>query len=222
MIPEGRSKSRKTDVLKSLLAASAALLLISSAQAADTITTIKSERLAEIVTALTGQKATITKPEAGVEIVTISDDGDVDFILTDCKMNGCSTLQPTMFFNKHEAFNLAVVNGYNSKQLGAQAFLTPDNRVYLLTLYLFDGGVTEENLKIRLALYMRTPAIFADHVLKSQVVASAAPSVTQTPPATPGALVVPTSASTAAPQQGPELVKLIERVTSGKNGRTLR
>ena len=83
MIPEGRSKSRKTDVLKSLLAASAALLLVSTAQAADTITTIKSERLAEIVTALTGQKATITKPEAGVEIVTISDDGDVDFILTD-------------------------------------------------------------------------------------------------------------------------------------------
>lgn len=209
-------------MLKSLLAASAALLLVSTAHAADTITTIKSERFAEIVTAMTGLKATITKPEAGVELVTISDGGDVDFILSDCKSNGCSTLQPTMFFNKHEAFNLAVVNAYNSKQLGAQAFLTPDDRVYLLTLYLLDGGVTEENMKIRIALYLKTPGIFADHVLKSQVVASSAPSITQTTPAVPGALVVPTSASTTAPQQGPELIKLIERVTKGKNGHTLR
>jgi hypothetical protein len=202
----------------SLIATAAALQLTATASAADVITAIKSERLGEIVTALTGKKATITKPEAGVEIVTISDNGDMDFIMSDCTANGCETLQPTMFFNKDDAFNLAVVNGYNSKQLGAQAFLTPDNRAYLVTLYLFDGGVTEENMKAKLVLYMKTPGIFVDHVLKSQTVA--APVSGATPAAAPAAApAVTAGAGAAAPQ---DQLPLIERVTAGHKGRTLR
>lgn len=204
----------------SLLAAAAALQLAATASAADVITAIKSDRLAEIVTALTGKKATITKPEAGVEIVTISDNGDMDFIMSDCTANGCATLQPTMFFNKDDAFNLAVVNGYNSKQLGAQAFLTPDNRAYLVTLYLFDGGVTEENMKAKLVLYMKTPGIFVDHVVKSQTVASAAPASGATPAAAPAAApAVTAGAGAGAPH---DRLELIERVTADHKGRTLR
>ena len=205
----------------SLIAAAAALQLAATASAADVVTAIKSDRLAEIVTALTGKKATITKPEAGVEIVTISDNGDMDFILSDCTANGCETLQPTMFFNKDDAFNLAVVNGYNSKQLGAQAFLTPDNRAYLVTLYLFDGGVTEENMKAKLVLYMKTPGIFVDHVLKSQTVASAAPASPATTPVATSATApaVAAGAGAAAPQHQ---LELIERVTAGHKGRALR
>ncbi|MFM9862401.1 MAG: YbjN domain-containing protein [Micropepsaceae bacterium] len=203
---------------KSLLAAAAAVHLAAAASAADVITAIKSDRLAEIVTALTGKKATIEKPEAGVEVVTISDDGDMDFIMSDCTAKGCSTLQPTMFFNKDDQFNLTVVNGYNSKQLGAQAFLTPDNRAYLVTLYLFDGGVTEENVKAKIVLYLKTPGIFVEHVIGSQTTASA-PAGT-VPAAAPSTAA--TTAGTGAQASEPQRSALIERVTAGHKGRSLR
>jgi opacity protein-like surface antigen len=205
---------------KSLLAAAAFIHLTAAASAADVITAIKSDRLAEILTALTGKTATVAKPEAGVEVVTIADNGDYDFILSECTAKGCSTMQPTMFFNKDDQFNLTVVNGYNSKQLGAQAFLTPDNRAYLVTLYLFDGGVTEENVKVKIALYLKTPGIFVQHVVGSQTTASAPPAASTMPAAAPSTPA--TAAGTGAQASEPQRLPLIERVTVGSKGHSLR
>ncbi len=204
---------------KLLLAAAAWLPLASAASAADLITSITSDRLATIVTALTGKTAVITKPEAGVEVVTINDNGDYDFILSDCTAKGCTSMQPTMFFNKDEHFNLAVINGYNSKQLGAQAFMTPDNRVYLVRLYLLDGGVAEDNLKVNIVLYLKTPAIFVEHVMNSQTTASAGGNgaVAIAAPSTPA-----TSAGVGAQAGAMPKLSLIERVTAGHKGRGLR
>ncbi len=207
---------------KVLIAAAtvAALARLSqAASAADVITNMTSDRLAVILTAMTGKKAVITKPESGVEVVTITDNGDIDFIMTDCAAKGCASMQPTMFFNKDEHFNLTVVNSYNTKELSAQAFLTADNRVFLVRLYVFDGGVTEENLKTNIGIYLKAPGIFAEHALGSQTTASAggSGSVPVAAPSMPA-----TSAGVGAQAGAPPKLPLIERVTAGHKGHALR
>lgn len=171
-------------------AAVAALTQANQSFAADTQSRLTSAKFAEILTALTGKAATVTKPEAGVEVVSIADNGSYDFVMSDCTAAGCPSVQMTMFFNKEDIFTLALVNSYNSKYLGAQAFLTPDNRVYLVRLFITEGGVTEDNIKANIALYLSSLKVFAQTALSQSTASLPAPGVpvamspqTQNPPA---------------------------------------
>lgn len=157
-----------------VLATVAYLLLAGQALAADTLPLLTSAKLAEILTAATGKPATVTKPEAGVEVVSIVENGSYDFIMSSCTASGCPDVQMTMFFNKEDIFTLALVNGFNGKDLSATAFLTPDNRVYLVDLYVVEGGVTEENVKKNLAIYLKAPRLFAQYAV-GQTTASLPP-----------------------------------------------
>ena len=188
--------------------AMAALITVTSSASAAELTQITSAKLSEILTAITGKATNVSKPEAGVEIVSIVENGSYDFVLSDCTAQGCATMQMTMFFNKEDIFTLALVNGFNSKDLSATAFLTPDNRVYLVNLFITDGGVTEENIKANLAIYLRAPGKFAKFALS------------QTTAALPSA-GVPVAASGTAVM--PARLEFIERVLRNlpRRGHTL-
>lgn len=198
-----------------LTVAAAFMSYATPASAADVMQTITSDKLAEILTAMTGKKAEIAKPEAGVEVVTYTDNGDRDFIMSECTAKGCAIVQMTMFFNKDASFNLAGVNGYNSQNLNAQAFLTPDNRVYLVRLYLTIGGVTEENLKANISLYLRAPGVFIEHLSSQSTAATGTGPVTVAAPAA-------VSAGTGTQASEPQRLRMIERLTAGSKGASLR
>jgi hypothetical protein len=162
-----------------LAAVAAACLLPTQAFAADTVANLTSDKLAKILSAATGKEGKITKPEAGVEVVTIreTDGADYDYVLSECTAQGCPDLQMNMFFNKDDSFNLGLVNSYNGKALNASAFLSPENRVYLVRHVVLQGGVTEENIKANIKIFLAAPDLFIEHVA-SQQTASAAPGVT--------------------------------------------
>lgn len=156
-----------------LTAAVVATLAISSTQAfaADVITRLSSQRLADIMKAAGATEATISKPEAGIEIVTFGDgSGTMDFVLLGCTAEGCTTLQMSAVFNKDARFTLAALNGYNAKYLNAQASLQSDGNVLLAKLYVPAGGVTEENLKANMAVFFQAPSLFSKHILEQVTV----------------------------------------------------
>jgi hypothetical protein len=148
-------------------------MAIASTQAfaADVITRLSSQRLADMMKAAGATEVKITKPEAGVEIVTFGDNtGTMDFVLLSCTAEGCATLQMAAVFNKDDRFTLAALNSYNAKYLNAQASLQPDGNVLLAKLYVPGGGVTEENLKTNMAIFFQAPNLFSKHILEQVTV----------------------------------------------------
>jgi hypothetical protein len=161
-------------VRKSLLAALvAAASAFAPASAADTMTSISSDRLAAMFKAAGATDVQVTKPEAGVEIVSLVDGGGTtDFVLMNCAADGCPTMQMTALFEKDPRFTLQAINGYNSKVLNAQAAVMQDGNVVLMGLYVLNGGVTEDNLKFNIVIFLKAPELFTNHIL-SQVTAAA-------------------------------------------------
>lgn len=159
---------------KSLLAALvAAASAFAPASAADTMTSISSDRLAAMFKAAGATDVQVTKPEAGVEIVSLVDGGGTtDFVLMNCAADGCPTMQMTALFEKDPRFTLQAINGYNSKVLNAQAAVMQDGNVVLMGLYVLNGGVTEDNLKFNIVIFLKAPELFTNHIL-SQVTAAA-------------------------------------------------
>jgi hypothetical protein len=162
-------------VRKSLLAALAAASVLASApaSAADLMTGLNSDRLSAMLTAAGATQVQVNKPEAGVEIVSFNDGvGTVDFLLMNCAADGCPTMQMVAVFEKDARFTLQAINAYNSKVLNAQAAVMSDGNVALMGLFVFNGGVTEDNLKFNMAIFLGAPELFTNHIL-SQVTAAA-------------------------------------------------
>lgn len=161
---------------KSLLAAfvaAASALASAPASAADVMTSLTSDRLSAMFKAAGATEVQVTKPEAGVEVVSLVDGGGTtDFVLMSCTADGCPTLQMVVVFDKDARFTLEAINAYNSKVLNAQAALMPNGNVVLMGLYVLNGGVTEDNLKFNIAIFLKAPELFTNHIL-SQVTAAA-------------------------------------------------
>lgn len=133
---------------------------------------LTSDRLTTILTAAGATEIATTKPEAGVEVVTFNDGtGTVNLVLLECTAEGCSTLQMSIIFDKDERFTLHALNGFNATYLNAQAAIMPNGNIALNQLYLPGGGVTDDNLRLNLAVYLQAPALFEKHI-QSQVTAS--------------------------------------------------
>jgi Putative bacterial sensory transduction regulator len=157
-----------------LLAIVVAATAVSStgALAADVITRLTSERLSNVLKAGGATEIQVTKPEAGVEIVNFNDgSGMVNFVLLDCTAEGCGTLQMSILFDNDARFTPAVLNGYNATYLNAQAALMTSGKVALMDLFVTAGGVTEDNLKANIVIFLQSPSLFEKH-LASQVTAS--------------------------------------------------
>jgi hypothetical protein len=161
-------------VRKSLFAAVfAATTVLTPASAAEMMTGITSDGLSALFKAAGAATVEVTKPEAGVEIVSVSDGTSaVDLILMSCAATGCPTIQMVTVFNKDPRFTLEAINSYNAKVLNAQAAVMPSGDVALMGLYVFNGGVTEDNLKFNLVIFLQSPELFTNHIL-SQVTAAA-------------------------------------------------
>lgn len=157
-----------------LLAVVAAATAFSATQAyaQDVFTRLTSERLSTILKAAGATQIETTKPEAGVELVTFSDGtGTVNLVLMECTADGCGTLQMSIIFDKDPRFTLSALNTFNATYLNAQAAIMPSGNIGLIKLYLPGGGVTEDNLRLNLAVYLESPQLFEKHI-QSQVTAS--------------------------------------------------
>jgi hypothetical protein len=66
---------------------------------------------------------------------------------------------------------LDAINGFNGKVLNAQAHVLANGNVVLMGLYVLTGGVTEDNLKVNLSIFLKSPELFENHIL-SQVTAA--------------------------------------------------
>ncbi len=142
------------------------------AYAADVFSRLTSERVTTMLKAAGATDITATKPEAGVEIVTFNDgNGAVNLVLLECTADGCGTLQMSIIFDKDDRFTPAALNSFNAMYLTAQAATMSSGNVALMDLYVPAGGVTEENLKNNLAVFLTSPAQF-EKAMQSQVTAS--------------------------------------------------
>lgn len=161
--------------MRSLLAAVAAVgLLISPAQAAgsDTIQRMTPEQLVAILADVTGKKPEIGKNDAGDPVVSLNTgNGYDDYVLGRCTQQGCLDIQATTFFEKDPKLTLAVVNAYNNKYLNAQGSIAADGRVYLVRLFVVDGGVGKENIEVNIKIFMQSPDLLME-VLSTQATAS--------------------------------------------------
>ena len=77
------------------------------------------------------------------------------------------------FFEKDSHFNLTAINSFNSIDASAEAVLRADGQVSLMRLQVFEGGVTAENVKAHIKMFMNAPALFAQHVLEQKTVSYA-------------------------------------------------
>jgi hypothetical protein len=151
-------------IVLSVVVFTAAAISATSAFAAD-MTRISSQQLSDMFKAAGATKIEVTKPEEGVEIVSFDDgNGMIDFVLMNCKSDGCATLQMTIAFEKDDRFTLSAINSYNAKILNAQAAQQKSGHVTLVKLYVPGGGVTEENLKLNIAIFLKAPELFVKHV----------------------------------------------------------
>jgi hypothetical protein len=157
----------------SLLAFAITALICGQATAAELLTKLKPQQLIDIAKAGGSAKIETSKPEAGVEIVSIGDStGTMDFVFLNCAADGCTTLQMATLFAKDSRFTLSAINGYNATYLNAQASLRADGEVLLARLYTPVGGVTEDNLKANLVIFANAPDLFSKHILSLQTVAA--------------------------------------------------
>lgn len=161
--------------LLAAVATAAALLAPAKAAGNELIARITPERMAAILEEMTGKKAELDKNDAGDPVVAIDPGNGYDeYILSRCDPQGCLDIQATAFFKKDPKFTLAAVNAYNSSYLNAQASLATDGRVFLFRFFVTDGGVSEENIKANIKIFMQAPDAFLD-VLSKQATASIAP-----------------------------------------------
>ncbi|MDZ4868548.1 MAG: YbjN domain-containing protein [Alphaproteobacteria bacterium] len=162
---------RKTLLLAAAMTAGIAFST-TQAYAADVFSRLTSERVTTMLKAAGATDITATKPEAGVEIVTFNDgNGAVNLVLLECTADGCGTLQMSIIFDKDDRFTPAALNSFNAMYLTAQAATMSSGNVALMDLYVPAGGVTEENLKNNLAVFLTSPAQF-EKAMQSQVTAS--------------------------------------------------
>lgn len=210
------------NVRKSILwavVAAASALSPTQAYAEDVFSRLTSARLLTILKAAGATEVAVTKPEAGVEILTFNDGaGPVNLVLMDCAADGCGTLQMGVIFDKDPRFTLSALNSYNATYLNAQAAIMPDGSMGLMRLYVPGGGVTENNLRLNLAVYLEAPALFEKHI-QSQVTASVdtKPGTVQ-PVAAPKALALGVDAPLTAAKPKFDVAKWL----STKPGRRLR
>ncbi len=158
-----------------LLAVAAAAIAFGSTQAyaQEMFSRLTSDRLSNILKAAGATEIEVTKPEAGVEVVTFNDGtGTVNLVLMECTADGCGTLQMSVIFEKDARFTLSALNSFNATYLNAQAAIMPSGNIGLINLYLPGGGVSENNLRLNLAVYLESPQLFEKHI-QSQVTASA-------------------------------------------------
>ena len=204
-----------------LVAAVTAATAFSSTEvfAADVITRLTSDRLTTILKAAGATEIEATKPEAGVEVVTFSDGtGTVNLVLLECAADGCGMLQMSIIFDKDPRFTLSALNSFNATYLNAQAAIMPSGNIGLIRLYLPGGGVTEDNVRLNLAVYLESPGLFEKHI-QSQVTASVdtKPGAAQ-PVTAPKALTLGVDATLAAAKPKFDVMKWL----STKPGRRLR
>ena len=161
--------------MRSILAAVAtAILLAAPVQASgnELIARITPEHLAKIVEEVTGKKPELGKNDAGDPIVSVNPGNGVDeYILGRCTAQGCLDIQATTFFDKNPKLTLAVVNSYNNKYLNAQGSIGADGLTYLIRLFVTDGGVSEENIKVNIKIFMDAPGALME-VVETQATAS--------------------------------------------------
>lgn len=161
---------RKSFLLAAAFAAAA--FASAPAQAADILTALTSQRLTAMLQAAGATQIATEKPQDGVEIVTFNDgNGGVNLILLDCQAGSCPTLQMSVAFEKDAKYTLTALNGYNATYLNAQAAVLPNGNVVLARLYSTLGGVTEDNLKANLAIFLQAPTVFENHI-NAQVTAA--------------------------------------------------
>jgi hypothetical protein len=175
-----------------LLAVATAAITLSSTQALaqEVFSRLTSDRLSNVLKAAGATQVEVTKPEAGVEVVTFNDGtGTVNLVLMECAADGCGVLQMSIIFEKDARFTLSALNSFNATYLNAQAAVMPSGNIGLIDLYVPAGGVTENNLRANLAIYLESPKLFEQHI-QSQVTASADKPGTATPVAAPKALAL--------------------------------
>ena len=161
---------RKSFVMAAALAAAA--LASGPVHAADLLTGLNSQRLSAMLLTAGATEVKTEKPQEGVEIITVNDgNGGVNLVLLDCQAGSCPTLQMSVAFEKDAKYTLNALNSYNSTYLIAQAAVLPNGNVLLARLYTTLGGVTEDNLKANLQLFLQAPNIFETHI-NSQVTAA--------------------------------------------------
>ena len=161
--------------LLAVVATAAVLALAQPASAAELIERITPEHMAKIVEEVTGKKPEIGKNPNGLPVIAVNPGNGVDeYILGRCTAQGCLDIQATTYFDKDPKLTIAAVNSYNNKYISAQASVGPDGFVYLVRLFVVDGGVSEENIKVNMKIFMEAPDALME-VVTTQATASLAP-----------------------------------------------
>lgn len=200
-------------------AVAATAVFSTQANAAGLMTKMTSQGLSDMLTAAGATEVKITKPEAGVEIVSANDgSGTMNFVLLNCAADGCPSLQMTAMFNKDDRFTLAAVNGYNYSYLNAHASLSPSGEVLLVRHFVSLGGVTEDNLKANIAIFALSPDQFSKHIL-SQVTASLDKPTMKPASAEPAKALKPSTLKLPAPETTGE--QNVMKWLSGQTGRSI-
>lgn len=170
----GRTNPRGNVVRKFLISAAmaAATAYAPAALAADVMTHFTVDRMTAMLKAAGATEIETKKPEPAVEIITFNDGkGTVNMILLDCAAQGCSSMQLGVFFEKDDRYSLSALNSYNAVYLNAQAALLKSGNVTLVRLVVADGGITEDNVKANLQIFLDAPALF-EKTIQGQVTTS--------------------------------------------------
>jgi len=168
---QGNFYVRKTALLTAAMTAAIAFST-AQADAADVFSRLTSERLTTLLKGAGATDITTTKPEAGVEMITFNDgNGAVNLVLLECTADGCGTLQMSIIFDKDPRFTPTALNSFNATYLTAQAAVMTSGNVALMDLYVPGGGVTEDNLKYNIAVFLTSSTQF-EKAMQSQVSAS--------------------------------------------------
>jgi hypothetical protein len=207
-------------VRKSILLAVATVAIAfgsTGASAQEMFSRLSSDRLSNVLKAAGATQVEVTKPEAGVEVVTFNDGtGTVNLVLMECTADGCGALQMSVIFEKDARFTLSALNSFNATYLNAQAAVMTSGNIGLMDLYVPAGGVTENNLRANLAVFLESPQLFEKH-LQSQVTASADKPGAAAPVAAPKPLALVAAVPLTAGQSKFDVMKYL----STKPGRRL-
>ncbi|MCE9521187.1 MAG: YbjN domain-containing protein [Alphaproteobacteria bacterium] len=197
-----------------LSAAFAAVTLAATpAIAADAlIMRLSSLKLSAVLIAMGAKEVAVKRDSADLEFVSFNDgNGPVDFALSECNADGCQSLQMFILYDLTESkkISLATLNSFNGKYLDAQVAQLEDGAVIMSDLFVTTGGVSEDNLKENISIFLNAPRVFATH-LKEQKIASNA--VQAQPVGMTPAMTVQTGIATQRPRlQNAKILQILSR-----------
>jgi hypothetical protein len=149
---------------------------VAPAAAADPlITQFTTQNVSDVLKELGATEIKTVKGDDGTDSVSFTyDSGPFLFSIINCKKAPCHDLQMAIFYEKDAAFTPGFANTFNGKWLDATAIALADGTLMMNRLVIANGGVTKENLRENMSIFVNVPNLIADQ-LKAVTTVSAPP-----------------------------------------------